>query len=132
MSEFFSEQTLGIYTKKHFDHTILLLRVEITSTVMIGKNKWTLWIHQNMRIIRRNKSWGSVVQVIKEKERADFFQMLFEFVVGKFANILTEKNEAKNALLSTTYERSLYGGNGSFCKLMIFARFIFLRMKENT
>ena len=32
--------------KKHFDHTILLLRVEITSTVMIGKNKWTLWIHQ--------------------------------------------------------------------------------------
>ena len=58
--------------------------------------------------------------------------MLFEFVVGKFANILTEKNEAKNALLSTTYERSLYGGNGSFCKLMIFARFIFLRMKENT
>ena len=45
--------------KKHFDHTILLLRVEIMSTVMIGKNKWTLWIHQIiMRIIWRKIKVG--------------------------------------------------------------------------
>ena len=59
--------------------------------------------------------------------------MLFEFVVGKFANILTgKKRSKKNALLSTTYMKGhCLGGNGSFCELMIFAHFIFLRMKEN-